>query len=62
MMAVAFQAHLPSVTDLCVHAGILPLELELDPTELLWYQLDQVQVCSTCANSMSCVDWLRLCH
>ena len=46
-MAVALQAHLPSVTDLCVHAGVDPLTLET--TYLCGDQLNQV--CSTCAIS-----------
>ena len=51
-MAVALQAHLPSVTDLCVHAGIDPLEL--DP-EWLPEIAQMDQVCSPCAHS-TCAD------
>ena len=57
-MAVALQAHLLRVTELCVHAGLDPLEL--DPAWLPYLaQMDQV--CSTCAHS-TCADWLYPCH
>ena len=57
-MAVALQAHLPSVTELCVHAGIDPLEL--DPESLPGIaQMDQV--CSPCVHS-TCANWLYPCH
>ena len=48
VVAAALQAHLPGVTDLCVHAGLHPLHLA--PTEVPGGQLDQV--CSAYAQHM----------